>query len=380
MIKKILFNLIKFVAPVVLIAVGVYIANHLISTKPKSKKAAVKQQPALVETMSATFTDEKIIVPGLGTILPAREVVIQPEASGLIIQQNPSLIPGGILKEGDLIARIDPRDYEYAVAQQEAAVETAAFNVKVEEGRKTVAEREWKLLGNEVATTDLGRELALREPHIQNVKAILNAAQSRLQQAKLQLQRTNIHAPFNCIVREENIDTGQYVTPQTRIATLVGTDQYWVKVAVSMDHLRYIRIPTKAGEKGSPVTLIQEAGLSDRIERQGYVIRLLSDLDIEGRRARLLIAIDDPLQLTLPEEERTIPLVLNAYVRADIEGSFLSNICVLPRTALREGDKIWIMNSDNELEIHPAEILWRQEDSVFIRNHFEEGDHLARSC
>jgi len=329
--------------------------------------------------MTASQSSEPVLVEAMGTVVPAKTVVVQPQVTGRIVEQNPKLLPGGLLKKGEVIARIDPRDYELAVEQQKAAVQRATFELKVEEGRQVVAKREWNLLEPGLTESEAGRALALREPQLQTAKAALEAARSGLEQATLSLERTTICAPFNALVKEEFIDLGQLVAPQTRIATLIGTDEYWVQVSIPVDRLQWVAIPGVNGDQGAAARVLHDVGPEAIVERTGRVVRLLGDLDPVGRMARVLVVVDDPLGLAADSDNGALPLLIGAYVRVLIEGPVLDDVVVVPRRALREGDRIWVMNADDKLEIRNANIVWRRENDVILRKSVHEGDRIIVS-
>ena len=52
---------------------------------------------------------------------------------------------------------------------------------------------------------------------------------------------------------------------------------------------------------------------------------------------------------------------------------------VIPRSALREGNNIWIADSQDELQVRSAEILWLRQDTVLIKNVIEPGEQLIVS-
>jgi hypothetical protein len=200
--------------------------------------------------------------------------------------------------------------------------------------------------------------------------------------AELDLERCTVRAPFNALVLRENIDTGQVISPQSEIAVLAGTDQYWVQVSISMEYLTWIEIPEEKG-KGSPVNIVQKTG-GKNIIREGHVIRLLGDLDPKGRLARLLISIDDPLNLKANHDQ--LPLLLGSYVAVEIAGKTMEDIMVIPRDAIRNLDGraesnqgIWIMNGEDRLQIEPVEVAWREKGSVLIKTELQDGIQLVTS-
>ena len=118
---------------------------------------------------------------------------------------------GGLLKKGMNILQIDPLDYEIALAQKKSAVTDAEYALKLELGHQVVAKREWELLNGSQLGPDMEAELALRKPHLEKVRAALEAAEADLRTARLDLDRTRIVAPFNAMVRSKSVDIGSQV-------------------------------------------------------------------------------------------------------------------------------------------------------------------------
>jgi len=160
------------------------------------------------------------------------------------------------------------------------------------------------------------------------------------------------------------------------MATLVGTDAYWVEVSVPVDELKWIRFPRSAGEAGSPVRVRDEAAWGPDVYRVGRVIRLESALEEQGRMARVLVSVPDPLGLADPSG-KTPPLLIGSYVRAEIEGTDLENVVALDRNHLRNGNEVWVMNGDGELEIRQVEIAYRGRQQVLVSDGLEAGERIV---
>jgi RND family efflux transporter MFP subunit len=363
--------------PLIIIAAGILGAWWLIANRPRAPREQVESVPPLAQVVEAKRSTERVTVVAMGTVVPAKRVVLQPEVSGRIVAQSPQLLPGGLFDKGAVILQIDPRDYETAVKQQEAAVEQARLEVQLEKGRQVIAEREWKLLEDDISLDQASQELALRKPQQKNAKATLEAAESALEQARLQLERTTVYAPFNGVVQEEFVDEGQLVSPQTQLATLIGTDRFWVQVSIPVDRLGWLAFSGTEGSRESSVRVIQEVTGEVSIERPARLVRLLGDLDPVGRMARVLVEIDDPLGLNAKKNPTRIPLMLGAYVRVEIEGRMAEEVFSLPRTAIREGDQVWIADKEDRLAAKPVEVFWRSKETVLIRNGLREGDRVV---
>jgi RND family efflux transporter MFP subunit len=363
--------------PILIIAVGILGAWWLVANRPRAQRERIEPVPPIARVVKAERSTERVRVTAMGTVVAAKRVVLQPEVSGRIVEQDDRLLPGGLFEAGEVILQIDPRDYETAVKQQEAVVEQARLEVQLEKGRQVIAEREWKLLEEDIALDEASQELALRKPQQKNARAALEAAESALEQARLQLERTRVYAPFNAVVQEEFVDKGQLVNPQTRLATLIGTDRFWVQVAIPVDRLRWLAFSGTEGTDASEVTVIQEVSGDTQIERPARLVRLLGDLDPVGRMARVLVEIHDPLGLNAGHNPQKLPLMLGAYVRVEIEGKDVEEVFAVPRISIREGDKVWIMNDEDRLVFRPVEVLHRGKERVLIRKGLDGGERIV---
>lgn len=363
----------------VLIGGGV-ITKKLLGARESAKSMAPPNRGALVEITQPTVKPQRAVVTAQGTVTPAQQVTLQPQVQGAITELSPQLVPGGVLRAGEALLKIEDADYRLAVEQQQANLAQAEFNLEVEEGRRVVAEREWRLLKKRGgAATEGTGALARREPHIRAAKASLKGARSALRRARLDVNRTRIEAPFNAIVESESVEIGQVARLGTAVATLVGTDAFWVEIAVPQSELGWITLPDAQGEGGSPATVLYDSEGSTH-RRPGRVVRRLGRLDPIGRMARLLVEVRDPLNLAGDPQRHTEPpaLLLGAYVTVEIEGKPLGEILEVPRLALRSNDTLWTVEG-GALAIKPVDVIRRRADTVLIRGDVKATDQIVLS-
>ena len=366
----------KLILVLAILAAGGGIAKWLIDTKPVAKRKPISIGAPLVETITVKPVNKTVKITAMGTVIPSKEVVIQPQVSGEILEKSPRLVPGGVLMAGERLLKIDARDYEIVRNVKKSDLVRALSEYKIEESRQEIAKKEWELLGSEIKTSKSGKDMALRRPYLQSARAIVNSAKSALIKAQLDIQRTTIRVPFNSTVKEKYVDLGQTVGPGTRLAHLVGIDEFWVQISVPTDQLPWITIPNMNNRMGSKAIVIQEIeNRGTRIKRVGRIIRLLSDLDPVGRMARLLVTVEDPLGLRKEDTNRSVPLLLGAYVKVEVFGPRIDGVFEISRKALREDGKIWIMTREQKLKIKRVEIVWREKDTVLVRG-LKTGDRI----
>lgn len=350
-----------------LLAAALIVQMIMIKTAPKAEKKSPPKMAALVDTLPLNTTDETVVLHLTGTVIPAEEVLLRARVGGEIAETAPEFLEGGLFAKDAQILSIDPVDYELALATAKSALETARFNYKLELGRQDVAKREWELLKSNDAS-EMEKELALRIPHLAASKAALESAEATAKKAQLDLERTDIRAPFNAVVLGANVNAGSQASQQDVLARLAGTDTYWVIVSIPVDRLEWLSIPGSAAKVVSPSGAI----------REGRVIKLLGDLEEQGRMARLLLEVHDPLCLK-PENKGKKPLLLGEYVRVEIDGRELKGVYSIPRKALHGNTQIWIATTDGKLDIREVDVLWRDARQVLIRDGLSADERLIVS-
>ncbi|MGB3209791.1 MAG: efflux RND transporter periplasmic adaptor subunit [Desulforhopalus sp.] len=367
--------LLQLLFSIIVLGCGVALATYYLKTGPEAKPRKRQPSPPLVQITELNYGSHRIGVNGMGTVLAAKEINLTPGVGGEIIGLSDNMVPGGFFTKNETLVTIDPVDYQLAVVQLQTELAQAKNDLQLEMGNQRIARREFELLGQEVSAAE--KKLMLRFPQLEMKKAIVEGIEARLAQAELNLKRTKIVAPFNGVVLSRSVNFGTRVSQSTVLARLVGTDEFWLKLAIPTDQLRWITFP-KDNTKGSKVRIILQESANGNVIRTGRVIRLAADVEEQGRMATVYVAVDDPLNL-LPENNQKPKLLLGSFVRADIEGKELTSVVPINRNHLREGNNIWLLKDDNTLEIRNVEIIARTKDIVLIGSGLLNGEKLIVS-
>jgi RND family efflux transporter MFP subunit len=366
---------INIVLSIALIAAGIAGAAYIRKTAPKARKRPPVKMLPLVQVIKVQPKEEHILVPAMGTVIAAHEIILESRVAGEIVSIHPEFTVGGYLKKGSEILQIDPQDYKLALTLARARVKDAESKLKILQAEAAAARDEWREINRKRAgKNNEPSPLLIKKPQLTAAQAMLVAEKADVKMAQLNLARTNISAPFNAIVRAKHVDIGSQVSGQDRLAELVGTDEYWIQASMPVDRLDWIMIPRISGDPGSKVRIFFRNG----IELSGTVIKLLGELEAEGRMARVLVEIKDPLGLKFTEKKHP-PLLIGEYVRMEIEGRQLKNVYRIPSTALRDNTRIWLVSNDGKLEIRKVETLWRDAQTVLLADGLQPGEQLIVS-
>ena len=357
------------------IGAGIAGAAYITKTAPKANRRLPQKTIPLVQVVRVQPDTREVMVSAMGTVIPAREIVLESQVAGEIVVIHPEFTEGGFLEKGAEILRIDPQDYSLALTLAQARVKDAESKLKQLEEEAAAARDEWRNLYQGRQQDDSEPPpLLVKAPQLSAAKAMLTAEKAEVQKARLNLARTRIRAPFNAIVRTKNVDIGSQVSGQEKLAELVGTDEYWIQASIPVDRLSWIKIPRNPADSGSKVRIFYR----NAEERAGRVIKLLGALETEGRMARILVEVKDPLGLKSAEQNK-LQLLIGEYVRIEIEGRQLQNVYRIPRAALRDDANLWIVSDDGKLDIRKVVIIWRDPQTVLLREGLEPGDRLIVS-
>ncbi len=384
----------KIILPILAILIGLIGARAIVKSKPMQVKESVSTVGTLVEVTRLENKTQTSEIIGRGMVEASKKITLASQLPGQVIAIHPDLVAGGLIKAGERLLQIDARDHSMTVQEQQARLESSEQEVILEQGRGAVAQKEWELMGSElnVPINEEAKARALRAPQLKAIKANQKATQSALQRAQLNISKARISAPFNLVVLNENVDVGQVLAPNAPVATLAGTDAFWVTIPLPTSELKWLTFPTKEGEKGSIAIVRYDTG-TEIIEKKGYLIRRLSELDNVGRMVKVVVEIPDPLALENPSAQ---PLLLGAQVEVAFEGKTLENVIAIPRKVLRGEQSVWLfrptavepVNTETtqkfsgiygELEIRDLEIIRKSRDFVYVNQGLSADDLLVSS-
>jgi RND family efflux transporter MFP subunit len=344
----------------------------LSEAKPSSARAPVPAKPLAVEVVSLTPKTVPARIDATGVVEATEELNVVPEVGGRVVYRAPELVPGGRFKKGALLIRIDATDYRLALEQEESRVAAAELELEQEGGRQIVAEREWRILKE--AQEEASEDLVLRKPHLLAAQKNVESVKNSVQRAQANLGRTEIRAPFNATVIDEQVAVGQVVGPGTSIARLIGTDSFWVRASLPVARLSELTFANGAPDKGSVAEVRQRLGNQRGRIYEARVDRLTAALDPETRAAQVLLTVQAPLEVA----EGELPLLPGAFADVAIVGKEQSEVFEIPREGLRDGDRVFVVK-EGALAVRPVVIVMSRADSVFVRGELSAGDQLITS-
>ncbi len=375
MIKLIL----RIILPILVLAGAGYATVTMIRNRPAPETRAADIPLPLVETIEAEFSNVTLSVFAEGTVAPRTVSELTPEVSGRVIEVAESLVVGGFFEEGEVLLRLDSREYELAVIRAQAAIAQSKLRLETERQEAAVAMEEWELLG-----TGRPTPLAIREPQIAEAQAALASAEATLQQAEYDLERTVVGAPFAGRVRQERVDVGQFVARGNSVATLYAVDAAEVRLPIPDSELAFLNLPlayrgdgVAIGSVRGPRVILRSEFAGRRHEWRGRVVRTEGEIDPRTRMVHAIARVEDPY--ARGDSPNRPPLAVGMFVEAEIIGRSSGRVMVLPRTVLRGADRVLIVDDTDHVRFRQVELFRQERDRILVQSGIEEGDRIIVS-
>ena len=367
----------SFIALVIL-ASGIIGAYVLIKLRKPPERTQQDVLAPLVKVEPLPVRDIPMVIRGHGTVHPKVVVDLIPEVPGKVVFVHPELKVGGFIRRDERILQIDPRDYELAVRQADAAVASAKVRLETEQAEAEVARKEWNELNPGTEPTS---PLVLREPQIRQAQATLESAEAQLATAELRLERTNLSLPFDALITSERVDLGQYVVTGQSLGTAYGTDAVEIEVPLDDDELAWFDVFANSifandnpnPQKRMPVEVRADFG-GDVHTWQGYVVRTTGQVDKMSRMVLVIVEVLDPFKIF----DGRPPLLPGVFAEVLIQGKTLVNAVAVPRDAVREGNHVWLVNG-GRLHIQPLDVVRADKDYAYVVSDLQDGAYVVVS-
>ncbi|MDP4625704.1 MAG: efflux RND transporter periplasmic adaptor subunit [Akkermansiaceae bacterium] len=318
-----------------------------------------------VEVMEVFIEDHPVKINTQGVVESVRETMLAAEVGGRVMMISDSLRRGGKVEKDDLLVQIDPADYRSALAASEVRLAEAELALQQEMAKVEQAQLDWSKLGNGKPLNPL----VLREPYLAAAKAKVESAQQDALKARRDLDRTEIHAPFDAGVRAVNVEVGSVASPSMMVAELYSNDELEVRLPLSLEDFGFVARDEKGNVRG-------EVKLTGKIGTQSYVwlaepVRVDPEIDRKTLSASVVVKV-----LVADRTEFPLPPV-GLFVKVEMEGEMLEDIAEIPRRALMEGGRVIVMGDDGKIDFREVELVRMTEKTAVVHGGLEGGEKIV---
>lgn len=298
----------------------------------------------------------------LGTVTPLATVSVLSQISGQIVQLP--FTEGQMVKQGDLLAVIDPRPYELQLEQTQGTL--AKDQALLNQAQSDLARYRILLKQDSIAAQTVEDEAHLAEQYTGQVKV----DQSAVDTAKLNLAYCHITAPISGRAGLRQVDIGNYVTSSnTSNGIVVITQLQPITVLFSLpeDNLPTIMQRLAAGAK-LQVTASNRANTAKLAT--GTLSAVDSQIDTATGTVKLRAQFDNQDGALFP----------NQFVNVNILVNTLQNTTVIPTAAVQRGAPgtfVYKVKPDNTVVVAPIKLGPIDGEKTAVASGLSVGDQVV---
>ncbi|VAW63800.1 hypothetical protein MNBD_GAMMA09-1107 [hydrothermal vent metagenome] len=357
----------------VILIVAIVVSISLFAFKPVAEKQQVIEELPLAEFVLAKTESLPMTVLSQGSVTAKTHIDLVAEVSGRITHMAQLKSNGGFFKKGDLLLNIDDTDYRLAISRaraQVAAAQQQLVKVEIEAGQ---AKYDLKQIGRDPSKSTA---YALRKPHLAEARANLQAAEAELKISQLQLQRTIVKAPFDGRVIKKDVDIGQYVSTGTVLADIYSTNMVEVRLPISLYQMELLGVSLREENRlGSVDVELMSEYFSRAYSWTAKLSHLEGELDERNRLVYIVAEVAAPYAYDEKKPQRP-SLTPGMFVKARLTGEQKNAVIKLPRSSLRSGNEVWVIDENNRLHKKTVEIYTKDEAYIYIKSGLAQGNRV----
>lgn len=370
----------RVLLPIVIMVGCIGLSFILISNPTRVEEAAPEVIAVAVRVTEVQQESVTLVVDSQGKVQAAQMASVSSAVAGPVAWISPAMEAGGYVEQDEILIRLDVSDYETAVTRGRAGLlqaEADASHTSNELQRLT-----------ELAARRLVSDTQLQESKRQAevAAARLTDAQASMQQAELDLQRGEIKAPFNAVVQSREVELGQYVNRAQSVGVLLGADVVEVRVPLAIRQLGYLDIAlSHRGElpaDEAPEVILKGIYGGEEHKWHGKLVRTEASIDPNSNTVQSIIRVVQPKASDNTGGEAgvaAIPLPIGLFVQAEISGRQVDDLIALPRSVIRNGNQVLIVDSENKMYYRNVEIFRLEDDRVLISGGLLPGERICIS-
>ncbi|SEB95226.1 membrane fusion protein, multidrug efflux system [Pseudomonas saponiphila] len=317
--------------------------------------------PIPVRVAPVTQGDFAVYFKALGTVTALNTINVRSRVAGELVKVN--FEEGQMVKAGDLLAQIDPRPYQNALLQAEGTLLQNQAQLK---NAQVDLERYRGLYAQDsIAKQTLDTAAAL----VGQYQGTVKTNQAAVNDARLNLEFTNIRAPIAGRVGLRQLDVGNLVSANDTTALVIITQTQPISVAFTLPEntldtvlKRYhsgARLPVEAWDRGD--VKLQASGVLQSLDNQ---------IDTTTGTLKFKARFDNRDQGLFP----------NQFVNVRLLADTLKHVVLAPSAAIQFGTNgtfVYALDGDNKVKIRPLKVGDSNGESTVIEDGLQAGDRVV---
>ncbi len=370
-------RLTTLIACAVIIAVGIMITSLLISQRKPPAHALIEERPLRVQAMMVRFEDALVDITGYGEVRVRDSADVATGIAGEVVAIHPRLEAGEIIREGEVLLKIDPRDYQARVDEFQASVVQLQSTVERLKKQNVIEAERLKTFerSRELAKTDFERSqrlfakdsiesqsrvdarevtyntakdqyaqlaltLELFPLRVLEAQSNLHAVEAKLDKAEADLDRTVVTARMDVRIKTVSLELHQYVSPNDIIMTLADDSVLEITVPInSREARKWLRFDdTKSPDErawfNELTQLPVEIAWTEAVDEHRWRGDLLRVERFDQQTRTLVVVVRVTGADAVSPIAGNLPLVEGMFCRAVIPGRTAEHVVKLPAEAV----------------------------------------------
>lgn len=370
----------KYILPPLVLATLVWFAWYLIQMRPQPQPREIKRESPYVEVIVA---EKKYLPANLrthGVVRPRTLTTLIAEVPGIIegvapfTEQDlaPSFRAGGFFRKNDLLVKIEEVDLLSTVAEAEANLRRSQLQLIQEQELAEQAKSEW---GDRDWTQ--ASELVRRIPQIRKAEAETHAARAFVTQAKKNLSRAKVLAPFDGRIIRTMVDRGQRVGGGTSaaLAEVYSLDSAEIDLSLSQREIDFLGFVDGSNSELSKIK-VETLNREGKPTHFGFIDRSQGIVDPKTRLTNFIARIDQCFANPFSNKAIKNPMSLGTFSNLKLIGKKVP-VYLLPESAFRDLTTILVVDKKNGLRSRQVEVLHRADQKVWVGSGIKNGERVC---
>lgn len=331
------------------------------NTKTEAQGKKGGKQTATVTATAAKVADINVYLNAIGTVTPRSNVVVRTRIDGQLMRIF--FKEGQYVKQGELLAEIDPRPYQVQLAQAEGQLAKDRALLK---NAQLDLERYKTLLAQDSAPE---QQVATQNSLVNQYLGTIQTDQSQIDNAKLQLTYTRITAPISGRIGLRQIDVGNIVhqSDANGILSIAEVKPITVVFSIPQDNLSSVLGLVRKGQK-----LTVEVYGRDQQKKlaDGFLLSTDNQIDTTTGTVKLKAQFAN-------EDESLFP---NQFVNVKVLLGANKNSLVVPSAAIQRGSQgtfVYVVQADQTISVKPVKVTVTEGDASSVEGDIKAGDLLV---
>jgi len=348
----------------VVVLAGSFLWKRSLSAQSSQNRGAGREAAARAVPVTgavAKVADLGVYREGLGTVMPLKTVTVRTRVDGQLI--NVAYREGQLVREGDLLAMIDPRPFEVQLHQAEG--EMAKDQAALANARVDLKRYEALIKDDSIPRQQLDTQAAV----VNQYEAALKSDQAQVDSANLNLTYCRITAPISGNVGLRLVDPGNIVYAGGTGGLVVITQQQPITAVftIAARYLPQILQQLRTGNKLAVEAWDQD--LSHKLAT-GSVLAVDNQVDQSTNTIRI--------KALFPNENYA--LYPNQLINANLLVDTLRGVVIVPTAALQRSPQstyVFVVKPDQSVEIRNVDVQLTQGDNTVIRQGLSAGETVV---